>query len=309
MLFALGLGDQVVAVSHECDYPPEATRKPRATNGLVDPRLLSSAQIDEIVAQSVAEGHRLYHVDLDLLRELQPDLLITQDLCTVCAIDGGEVRLAAGQLEHPPRVLSLGTDSLTELFPSIRQLAEWAEASAAADALIDGLADRLEDVRARAAGLPRPSLVCLEWLDPAWIAGHWMPEVVEAAGGNDALGQAGLPSFRATWTEIANAAPEVLIVMPCGFGMERTLEEIDVLLTVPQVRQLPAFISGQVYVVDSSGFFSRAGPRLIDGLEMLASLLHPQAFPDPVPAGSALRLTRPLGPGTRQQHLEFVPVS
>lgn len=308
ILFALGLDDEVVAVSHECDYPSLATDKPIAATGLVDPRLLSSVQIEEAVAGALAEGRRLYHVELDLLRSLRPDLIITQELCVVCAIDENEVRLAADQLDPRPRVLSLAPNSLADLFSDIRTLAEAAGVPDRAAGLIEDLGARLRKVQATSASLPRPRVLCLEWLDPAWIAGHWMPEIVEAGGGLDVLATSGAPSRHASWVELVTAAPEVIIIMPCGFGVERTLSEIDLLLTVPQVRQLPAFASGHVFVVDGSSYYSRAGPRLIDGVELLARLIHPEAFPGSVPPHVAQQLRNPLKAGSPPKRLEFVPV-
>jgi len=272
-LFALGLGANVVAVSHECDQPPEARSKPRATTTTVDPAILSSAEIDALVSQTLAGGASTYHVDLDVLRRTRPELIVTQDLCAVCAIDGGEVRRAASTLNPVPRVVTISPTCLEDILDSIARLGEWAGAPRQARELVDELRTRLDAVRASTSTADRPRVVCLEWLDPPWLAGHWMPELVEVAGGVDALGIAAEPSRRATWAEIKAARPEVLILMPCGFDVPRTLQELDVLCTVPEVADLPAVRSGRVFAVDGSRYFNRPGPSIAEGAELLAGLL------------------------------------
>ena len=305
MLFALGLGDQVVGVSHECDYPPEVTAKPRVTTGLIDPERLSSAEIDTAVSEAVRAGSPLYEVDLDLLRRLQPDLIVTQDLCNVCAVEGNHVREATTLLDPRPRLVSLQPSSLREMVDGIWALAEAAGVASRAVGLANDLQNRIEALREKSARLDRPSTLCLEWLDPAWIAGHWMPEIVELAGGEQVLARAGTPSIRAPWADIAAAAPEVVIVMPCGFDVERTLQEVRGLDSIPQFRQLPAFRSGRVYVVDGSAYFNRAGPRLVEGAELLARLLHPDVFPGEVDPQAALQLASAAG----RKRLAFEPIT
>lgn len=293
ILYALGLSDQVVAVSHECDYPSETAAKPRVTTSLLDPETLSSAEIDERVAQALNRGTLLYQVDMDLLRRLQPDALVTQDLCSVCAVEGGRVRQAAVLLDPPPRVISLEPNSIRDMLDSIRTLADLAGAAPRAQRLIESLQARAEAVRRATELLPRPSVLCLEWLDPAWIAGHWVPELVQMTGGRDALAAAGAPSRRATWTEIVEAAPDVVILMPCGFDVERTVQNASVLAAIPEVWRLAAFQSGRVYAVNGSAYYSRAGPRLIDGLELMGAMLHPETFPTSIAAEDARKLIAP----------------
>ncbi len=287
MLFALGLDDEIVAVSHECDFPGAALRKPKVTASLLDPEMLSSLEIDRIVASSLESSLPMYGIDADLLRELRPDLIVTQDLCLVCAVEGGAVRQVAAQLEPRPRVVSLQPSSVGDTLASIRLLAEAAGVPERGDLVVGDLEARAERLRSVTAKLERPSVLCLEWLDPAWIAGHWMPEVVEMAGGCDALAQRGVPSWRATWAEVAESRAEAVLVMPCGFDVERTMREVALLEKVPEFMGLPACSADRVFVVNGSAYFNRAGPRLIEGAEILAALLHPEAFPnapDPIAA-------------------------
>ncbi|MEA2638714.1 MAG: iron complex transport system substrate-binding protein [Chloroflexota bacterium] len=293
ILFALGLGDHVVGVSHECDYPLAATTRPRVTTSIVDPAMMSSAEIDEAVSRALAEGRQTYRIDVDLLRRLQPDLIVTQDLCVVCAVGGTDVRRAAAQLSPEPRVLALTPGSLGDVIEDVQILADAAGAADQGDVLVAELKARLAVIQARTATLDRPRVLCLEWLDPAWIAGHWMPEVVELAGGVDVLAEAGEPSRRATWDEIAAAEPEVAIIMPCGFGVERALSEIAVLESIPQTARISAFREDRVFVVDSSSYYSRPSPRLVDGVELLAAMLHPDRFPQPLAPCDAVRLPWP----------------
>jgi len=280
MLFALGLGDQVVAVSHECDYPPEALARPRVTTSLIDPATMTSTEIDEAVSRALVEGRASYFVDMDVLAAARPDLVVTQDLCVVCAIGGSEVRRAAEQLDPRPRILTLEPHTVDDVFGCIKSIGEEAGASRRADDLVAAFRARIATVESAVAGAARPRVLCLEWMDPPWIAGHWMPEVVELAGGIDVLGRSGEPSRRATWDEIADAQPEVAIVMPCGFGVERTMEEIGVLDTIPQLQRTMAFQANRVYVVDGSSYYNRPGPRVVDGIELMASILHPGSAGD-----------------------------
>jgi iron complex transport system substrate-binding protein len=293
MLFALGLGDQVVAVSHECDYPPEAKALPRVTTSLIDPATTTSAEIDEAVSRALSEGRASYSVDMDVLVAARPDLVLTQDLCVVCAIGGTEVRQAAAQLDPAPRILSLEPHTVEDVLRCLRAIGEEVGISDRAERLVAELRGRIAAVRTATEDAPHPRVLCLEWLDPAWVAGHWMPEVVELAGGVDVLGVAGEPSRRATWDEIADAQPEVAIIMPCGFGVERALEEIAILQTIPQLQRTPASRDDRTYVVDASSYYSRSGPRVVDGIELMARMLHPESFAGDLPRDAARRLRTP----------------
>lgn len=290
MLYTLGLGDQVVGVSHECDFPEAALGKPKVTLSLIDPKKLSSLEIDQTVATSLELGLPIYEIDSALLRTLRPDLIVTQDLCVVCAVEGSRVRQVAAYLDPAPRVLSLQPSSVTDVLDSIRVLAEAAGVPERAGPVIADLQSRADRLRKKSAKLRWPGVLCLEWLDPPWIAGHWMPEIVEMAGGVDVLGQSQAPSWRATWAEVAESKAEVVIVMPCGFDVERTLTEVGMLEAVPEFVGLPAYQKGNVFIMNGSAYFNRAGPRLIEGAEILAALLHPEAFSGSIDPGAARKL-------------------
>jgi iron complex transport system substrate-binding protein len=290
ILFALGLGDDVVAVSHECDYPPAALSKPRMTSSSVDPDLMSSREIDELVAKTLTQAGSTYHIDMHVLRTTQPDVIITQELCAVCAVEGTEVRRAAAQLNPPSRILTLEPTRVADVVGCIRAVGEEVGASDRAEVLAEALAARIEVVRVATADLARPRVFCLEWLDPPWVAGHWMPEVVQIAGGSDVLGPAGEPSRRVSWAEVAAAAPDAVILMPCGFGVERTIAELPVLWTIPEIRRIPAFVRGEVYAVDGSSYFNRPGPRIVDGIELLAAIFHPELFSRVLPERAVRKL-------------------
>jgi iron complex transport system substrate-binding protein len=301
ILYALGLGDDVVAVTHECDAPPEARSKPKVTTSIVDPSIMSSAEIDAAVTASLSGGGATYHVDMEVLRRTRPELNVTQELCAVCAVDGTEVRRAAALLDPPPRIFSIEPSRLADIFSAIRAVGEETGTSNRAEQLAAELELRVMAVRPRMVGVRRPSVLCLEWLDPAWIAGHWMPEVVDAAGGVGVLGKPGEPSRRATWKEIARADPEIAILMPCGFNVERTLQEIDVLHSIPELASIRAFRTGEVYAVDGSAYFNRPGPRIAEGVELLASILHARRMGARPSPRAARRVPWPTArpPGTR----------
>jgi len=290
MLFALGLGDDVVAVSHECDYPPEALSRPRVTTSLIQPERLTSAEIDAAVSKAFVEGRASYRVDMHVLTAARPDLIVTQDLCVVCAIGGSEVRQAAACLDPQPRLVSLDPHSVSDVIDCVRTLGDVAGVATRAWQLAAEMEARVAAAWATAAAAPRPRVLCLEWMDPPWIAGHWMPEVVQLAGGAHALARAGEPSRRATWDEIADAAPEVAIIMPCGFSVERTLAEIGVLESIPQLARIPAFTTGRAHVVDGSSYFNRPGPRIVDGIELLGAIIHPEIFPGRAATGCNVQL-------------------
>ena len=280
MLFALGLGEQVVAVSHECDYPPEVQALPRITSSLIDPATMTSAEIDQAVSQALAEGRTTYAINAGLLAEVRPDLVVTQDLCAVCAIGGSVVRRAASSLDPVPRVLSLDPHSVEDVLACLLELGQEAGVGSRAERAVEDLRGRIASVQAMTAEAAKPRVLCLEWLDPPWIAGHWMPEVVDLARGLDVLGVAGTPSRRSTWHEIGESQPDVAIIMPCGFGVEQAVQAMDVLRAVPELEGTPAWRDGRVYVVDASSYYSRSGPRIVDGIELMAHILHPELVPN-----------------------------
>jgi iron complex transport system substrate-binding protein len=273
LLFALGLGDQVVGVTHECDYPDEARDRAQVTRDVLAPGL-TPGEIDAAVRARTAAGESIYELDDELVRELEPDLIVTQALCHVCAVDVDEVRALAQTLRGPPRVIALDPTTYGETVGDVRTIAQATNAKDAALDLIARTARRADVVRLAVRGAPRPRVAAIEWLDPAFVAGHWTPQLIEMAGGEDVLGFSGEPSRQVTWEEVAAAQPEVVIVMPCGYDAARALVEAE-----DFGERLRALGADQIVAVNASAYFSRPGPRLIDGLELLAHILHPDRVP------------------------------
>jgi len=279
MAFALGLGDQVFGVSHECDYPPEALSKPVVVRNALPVERMSQAEIDVAVAERLRGGQSLYVIDAAAVREAAPDLVLTQNLCEVCAPAGNEVAELFRLLASQPDILWMTPKSIEQIFGNIRDLGEAADRKAEAAALIAGGRARLQRVRALAgAAADRPRVFCMEWMDPVYCSGHWVPEMVDLAGGVDELGRLGTDSVRIAWDEVRAWAPEVLVVMPCGFHLAKAVDEARMLAAYPGWRDIPAVRNGRVYVVDASAYFARPGPRVVDGAELLAHLIHPELF-------------------------------
>lgn len=275
--FALGLGPRVVGVSHECDFPPEVARLPRLTRSLVDPTR-PSREIDAAVRQVVARGGgntELYHVDADALAAVKPDVLLTQRLCEVCAVSVGAVERRLAR-DSGIRIVTMSGGDLAGVWDDIRAIGDACGASDAADDLIHSLDARHVHVRRALDGRPRRTVVCLEWLDPPFDAGHWVPEQIAAAGGIDLLARPHVPSRERSWHEVRAADPDVLLLMPCGFGVDRAAEEARTVLN--ELRTLRAVGDGNAWIVDGNAYFSRPGPRLMDGIELAAALLHPGAI-------------------------------
>jgi iron complex transport system substrate-binding protein len=279
LLFALGAGDEVIAVTHECDHPPAAVELPRVTRDVVGPGL-SSAEIDAAVRERTERGESIYELDDERLRTLGPDLIVTQALCAVCAVSYDDVRAIAQRIESRPSVVSLDPSMLGEVLEDVRRLGSVIGREAEAEALLRDAAARIDRVRLAVRAAPRPRVAALEWLDPVYVAGHWTPQLIDYAGGEDVLGRPGERSDRRTWDEVAAVAPEVVVVMPCGYDAPRAREEAE-----EHRHRLEALGAGQVVAVDASAYFSRPGPRLIDGLELLAGILHPDRLPDGSPEG------------------------
>ena len=290
ILFALGLGEDVVGVSHECDFPPAARAKRRVIETVIDQQRLSSREIDVIVRRHIQEKRSLYRLDEAALLELRPELIVTQELCDVCAIDAPTVLRSVSRLPSPPAIVSLHPHTLDGLFEDIRTLGQATGTRAHAQRVVEQLRARLDRIRERLAhaGTPR-RVACLEWMEPLMNAGHWVPEMVQRAGGRDPLSEIGKPSVVITWAQLVEAQPEVLVLMPCGFPIARTRRELSVLTNRPEWQALPAVEQGQVYAVDGPAYFNRSGPRLIDGTELLAGLFYPQVCGDLIPAGSVER--------------------
>jgi iron complex transport system substrate-binding protein len=272
-LFALGLGDDIVGVTHECDYP-EAARDILPVTRDVLPAGLTAAEIDAAVRERTAAGNSIYELDDELVRELEPELIVTQALCSVCAVSHEEVQALAVTLPEPPRVISLDPKTYGETLGDVRTLARATNTKDAALDLIARTARRADIIRLAVRGEARPRVAALEWLDPLFVAGHWTPQLIEMAGGEDVAGLPGEPSQRSTWGLVAAARPDVVVVMPCGYDAARGLVEAEEHAT--QLRSLGA---QRVFAVDASSYFSRPGPRLVDGLELLAHILHPDRVP------------------------------
>ena len=276
LLFALGLGDDVVAVTHECDFPTAAQRLPRVTTDRLAPGL-SSAEIDAAVRASTQESGSIYELDEQALRDLEPDLIVTQALCPVCAVSVAEVEAVAKTISSCPKVVTLDPKTLGETMGDIRTLAQ---ATGAKDAALDLVArqrERIDAVKVAVRGVEhRPRVVALEWFDPVYIAGHWTPQLIDLAGGEDALGFAGEHSERTDWDTVRAARPEVVVCMPCGYDGPRSHLEATLF-----AHELATLGARRIVAVDASASFSRPGPRLVDGLELLAHVLHPDRVPEP----------------------------
>ena len=267
MLFALGLGDSVVAVTHECDYPEQARDRPHLTSSVIAEGL-AAAEVDAAVRERTERGEALYELDRETLAELEPDLIVTQAVCEVCAVSYDEVRAAAEELPRQAAVLSLDPSTLGEVLADVPRLAEAAGVPEAGAELAEELGDRLEEVELAHAGDPQPRVAALEWLDPVFVGGHWVPQMIELAGGEDVLGLPGERSRTATWEEVAAAQPEVVIVMPCGLYADEAAREAE-----RHSERLDG-LGARVHAVDAAAYFSRPGPRLVDGVELLSDLLH-----------------------------------
>jgi iron complex transport system substrate-binding protein len=287
----LGLDEQLVGVSADSDWPPALVERLPVLNTVsIDTNTLSSREIDAAASSSGHADASLYHVDADLLRSLRPDLILTQSTCEVCAVSQRDVDLATRTLGYAPRVVSLNPLSLDHVLEDIALVARVAGVPERSTPAIARLRQRLEDVRTRAAGAPRPRVLCMEWLDPPFTAGHWVPEMVELAGGCDELGTPAGPSRRIAWSDVVAYAPAVIVLMPCSLELERVAAEFPLLRALPGWSELPAVSSGQLFA-GNTHLFSRSGPRLVDGVETLARMLHPEIFDQPLPAGFALKVT------------------
>jgi iron complex transport system substrate-binding protein len=276
LLFALGLGDQVVAVTHECDYPEAAGSLPHITRDRL-PGGLSAAEIDAAVREHTERGEAIYELDAERLRELEPDLIVTQALCPVCAVSVDDVRAVAGAIPSRPHVVALDPHTLGESFGDVRTVAQLTRSRDAALDLIARQRARIDAVKIAVRKAERVPVAAIEWLDPVFVAGHWTPQIIDLAGGIDVLGFPGEPSEQSTWETVAAAAPRVVVAMPCGYDAERSHAEAE-----SHAAALRTVGAERVVAVDASAYFSRPGPRLVDGLELMAHILHPDLVPEPV---------------------------
>ena len=267
--YALGAGGDLVGRSHECDYPPQVRLLPVVSKPALPLEGLSQKEIDRAVATHLATGESLYRVDEVLLDELHPDIVFTQDLCQVCAPSGNELGRALNEMSQPPQVLSLTPRNLAEIAENILAIGDATGRNEAARQLVEESRNRIHRVVAAVAGAPRRCVTFLEWTEPLFCGGHWVPEMVTAAGGEDPLGQPGADSQRITWDDVAASEPEMLIVAPCGYGLKEAIEV---------ARRLPRITDAEVYAVDANAYFARPGPRVAEGVELLAHLFHPDRF-------------------------------
>jgi iron complex transport system substrate-binding protein len=278
--FALGLGDAVVGISHECDYPPEALDRPRVSRPRFDPAGRSSAEIDAAVRQAREAHGSVYELDAELLRRLEPDLVLAQAVCEVCAVPTSLAAEAARVLDTAPRILSLDAHSLDGILRTVYEVGRAAGVSMRAHPLVDRLRERLAGVGEAVADRPSVSVLAVEWLAPPFLAGHWTPEMIEIAGGRPLGGvDAGAPSRQVVWADLEPLDPDAVIVMPCGFDLAASRREADVHSEALRRAAPRAAAASRIWIVDGSAYFNRSGPRAVDGVEILGALLHPECFP------------------------------
>jgi iron complex transport system substrate-binding protein len=278
MVHFAGAGDALVAVTHECDYPAGVERLPKVTSSEIEGHTMTSAEIDAAVERRITDTGSLYALDAGVLEDLGPDLILTQGLCDVCAVSTSLVERAVAGMKKEPEILTLNPTSLREVLDDTLRIGEALGRGDETREKVAALEVRLADVEQAVAGLPRPRAGCIEWLDPPFSAGHWVPEMVGIAGGEELFARSGEPSARLSWDEVFEAAPEVIVLMPCGFDASRAVEEASrVLPGLPGWAGLPAVKAGRVWAVDANSHFSRPAPRLVEGVEILARILHPEA--------------------------------
>lgn len=278
---ALGLMEDVVGVSHECDFPKEANARPRVTHCPVHNAGLTSVEVDQWVRRALQDKGTIYTIDEPLLRELRPDVILTQKLCDVCAVGYGTVARLAETLPGPPQVVNLEPTSLSDIFDDIRRVADACGVLWRAEKLVTRLSERVGLVRRRAKRVSyRPRCFLMEWVEPPFCSGHWGPELVEIAGGCDSLGRRHQPSAQVDWRAVVNIRPEIIVLALCGYDISRARCDYEVLRSFPDFDSLPAAHDGEIYLVDASAYFARPGPRIVDSLEILAGILHPREFPE-----------------------------
>ncbi|MGH2435662.1 MAG: cobalamin-binding protein [bacterium] len=285
MVCALGLAEDLVGISHDCDYPPQIAGTPVLSQAIVT-STLPSGEIEARIRRAVHRGNSVYHLDAEQLAELRPELILTQELCSVCAPSYTLVKQAAKVLDAETKIVSLEPLGLLDILENLLLVGELTGHRARADTIVGDLRDRIDRVRDAVAGLPKRRVACIEWLEPLYVAGHWVPEMVAIAGGRDVLGKTREPSFMVSWEDVMAAEPDTLIIMPCGFDVARTREEIHLLTDRPEWHLLPAVQDKQVYLTDATSYFNRPGPRIVTGLEILATIFHPQASTAALPPRS-----------------------
>lgn len=277
VIAALGLEAQLVGISHECDFPPSIRHVPIMIEPLVEVDRATSTDIDRRVKELVAAGRHLYRLDEEAFDRAQPDLVLTQDLCHVCSVTPDQLTRSIQSLQNRPTMLTLSPTSLTDMIRDVERIAQAAGVPEKGTLLAADLRHRLDTVRGQIEKMrPRPRVVCLEWLDPLYVAGHWIPEMIDLAGGQDILGSKDRPSYETTWHDVETAQPDMVIVMPCGYSVDRTIHELRQRGPAQQAWQRVMASCEDVYIVDAASYFSRPGPRLVDGVELLSAILHPR---------------------------------
>ena len=278
---ALGLAESLVGITHECDYPPEIKSKPVVVRNALPIEKMSHSEIDRAVAERMSEGKSLYEIDEQLLRELAPDMILTQNLCQVCAPSGNEVSQVIKALPKAPQILWLTPQSIGEIFDNVRELGAATGRTSEAESLVNDCLRRLESLSERTKSVAhRPKVFCMEWLDPIYASGHWVPELVKIAGGIDELGVERGDSVRISWEKLTAYAPEVLVLMLCGFNLEQTMKQVWSVFGYRSSPffDLPAVRNNRAFAVDANSYFARPGLRVVDGAELLAQLIHPELF-------------------------------
>ncbi|MCG8469745.1 MAG: cobalamin-binding protein [Gemmatimonadetes bacterium] len=278
---AIGIGDALVGISHECDYPASLLHLPRVSEPRFDPEGLSSGEIDVAVRETMAEHGSVYRIDDALLASLDPDVVITQAVCEVCAVPTRSVRQALEAQGLGAEVVSLDAHTISEILESIEQVGRAVDAGERASAASASLQGRLEAVAGAVAERPRPRTLAIEWLDPPFAPGHWVPEMVERAGGDCLVGETGRPSRELGWDDLQGLDPDVLVIMPCGYGLEAAIADADAVADRLSAIAPRAIAEGRAWAVDASAYFNRSGPRFVTGVEILAGILHPGALDEP----------------------------
>jgi len=278
MVFALGLGDSLFGISHECDFPAQAKKLPVVVKPALPLEKMSLREIDTAVAARIGSGQSLYQVDETLLRALRPNLILTQNLCQVCGPAGNEVTVVLKTLTPKPEIVWMTPHSLEDIFQNVLELACATGRDEKAAQLVSSLRGRFEKISARTKNRSRPKIFCMEWADPVYCAGHWVPEMVEIAGGVDELARKGTDSVRIKWDDVRHYAPEILILSPCGFHLAQALEQIPILQSLPGWAEIPAVRNKKVFCADANSYFARPGPRVVEGTELLAHIIHPEVF-------------------------------
>ena len=291
IVYELGLGGDLVAVSHDCDYPSDVTNKICLTNMDIDPNKASSKVLNNFVAGKVHNRLSVYHIDQEALKMANPDLILTQELCEVCAPSFTEVKSACKILDGDRKIISLEPTSLDQILDSIMTVGQATGTTQKAEELVASLRSRIQKVEETANNVNnRPEVACLDWLDPIFSAGHWVPEMVNKAGGVEKLSHPSRSSIRITWEQVVDYDPEIIILMPCGFNLERTIQESNTLKSYTGWQKLRAVKNHQVFAVNGTAYFNRPGPRIVNGLEIIAEILHPNIFKRIAPPNSYARL-------------------